>query len=88
MILAKVDGFYALANEHDASLLMDIMSRARKVEESFWLSGSNRFHYSDEATTLTISMHDFEPITEKDALQMIEAARAKREQERLQEQAE
>jgi hypothetical protein len=87
MILAKVEGFYALANVHDASLLIDIINRARKVEESYWLSGSNRFHYSDEATTLTISMHNFDPITEQDALPMIEAARAKREQERLQEEA-
>jgi hypothetical protein len=87
MILAKVDGHYELANEHDASLLMDIMSRARKVEESYWIEGPNRFYYADEATTITVSMHNFDPITEQDALPMIEAARAKREQERLQEEA-
>jgi hypothetical protein len=45
MILAKVNGFYALANEQDAKALIDIISRARCVQESFWLSGSNRFHY-------------------------------------------
>jgi hypothetical protein len=88
MILAKVDGFYALDNEQDASLLMDIMSRARKVEESYWIEGPNRFYYADEAPPLTISMHNFDPMPEQDALPMIEAARAKREQERLQEQAE
>jgi len=55
---------------------MAIISRAKKVEESYHLRGENHYFYAKETTALRLSIHNFEPMDEDVAQEIIKTERA------------